>query len=168
MVAQAAARQRPRQLLSHQSSASGTERKDGRQAETAKEEAESSVDHKEAEATSEAEERADRQRVDAAVEAYNARFAHRYSYSASSQWAPRAVLANFGGARRLIDSFSQLPARDRALLVLLLVVAFAYLISPFDLLPESAFGVVGLLDDVLFIIVLTNLLGIYARRANVE
>lgn len=46
--------------------------------------------------------------------------------------------------------FFRLVCSFRTILVVVLVMA--YLLSPYDLIPESVFGIVGLLDDVVFVL----------------
>lgn len=52
--------------------------------------------------------------------------------------------------------------RIRILLVLL--AALLYLISPFDIIPEAAFGILGLLDDFFILLLLAIYVSIIYRR----
>ena len=50
-------------------------------------------------------------------------------------------------------------------IVLLAIGAIFYLISPFDILPESVFGVLGFLDDIFIFLLLAVYISIFYRQA---
>ena len=56
--------------------------------------------------------------------------------------------------------------RVRALICL--AICIAYLLSPFDLVPEVIFGVFGLLDDIVVILVILMYFGAVYRAAMVQ
>ena len=56
----------------------------------------------------------------------------------------------------------------RVRIILLLVLAVAYLLSPLDILPEAVFGFLGLLDDVVVIATLLVMLTIVYRATVIE
>jgi len=54
--------------------------------------------------------------------------------------------------------------------VLMLIGVLAYLLSPFDIIPEAVFGLIGLLDDLFIIIIVLFMLAnsfyhAYAERS---
>ena len=48
--------------------------------------------------------------------------------------------------------------------VLLVIGAFLYLISPLDILPEAAFGMMGFLDDIFIFLLLAVYISIIYRQ----
>jgi len=69
-----------------------------------------------------------------------------------------ALLDYFFSHRRLIYLL-----RLREVLVILF--AIVYLLSPFDLIPEAVFGVVGLIDDLAVLIFVVVFIAVIARHA---
>ena len=52
----------------------------------------------------------------------------------------------------------------RLRVVLLVLGALLYLVSPLDILPESAFGVLGFLDDIFIFLLLAVYISIFYRQ----
>jgi len=52
--------------------------------------------------------------------------------------------------------------------VMALLACFIYIVSPFDIIPESAFGIVGLIDDVLIVITILVYLSFLFRSVVLE
>ncbi|KAH3764045.1 RING finger protein 170-like [Pelomyxa schiedti] len=99
-------------------------------------------------------------RVDAALREYNARFSSPTTFRG---W----VMTGLRMARHLLFNFSTLRAVHRIYLIIGLIVALGYVIAPYDILPEGAFGlffILGLIDDLLVILLVVLLLG-HAYRA---
>jgi RING finger protein 170 len=93
--------------------------------------------------------------VDAQLDEYNLRFEQ-----VSRRWAQR----NMGFARTMLDDFWTLPCLHKALVCTALMVGIGYMISPFDLLPESQLGIIGLIDDVVVWLALSVSLGWVMRH----
>lgn len=56
----------------------------------------------------------------------------------------------------------------RIRIVILLVLALFYLLSPLDIIPDSVFGILGLLDDILIILSVLLVMTIIYRAAVLE
>ena len=61
--------------------------------------------------------------------------------------------------QQMLSRLCSLRGMAIARIVFVLLSALAYLLSPFDLIPESVFGVVGLVDDLLYIAVCLFIVG---------
>ena len=56
----------------------------------------------------------------------------------------------------------------RIRIVILLILALLYLLSPLDFIPERVFGILGLLDDILIILSVFFVMSIIYRGAVLE
>ena len=98
----------------------------------------------------------------AVVAAYNARAAtHRWPWVRAVRDAPLLL-------RRLARDFTARPWRVIGLLIrtrrfVWCVGAVLYVLSPFDLIPEAVFGLVGIIDDLFVVGVLLVVLGVCYR-----
>jgi RING finger protein 170 len=71
----------------------------------------------------------------------------------------------FGIFRYGFRNFNRLPTRMKSKIILYVVVALIYLISPFDLISEAVAGpVFGLIDDVVVLIVATAIIFLIIKR----
>mmetsp|Transcript_1242 Transcript_1242/g.1641 ORF Transcript_1242/g.1641 Transcript_1242/m.1641 type:complete len:121 (+) Transcript_1242:303-665(+) len=79
------------------------------------------------------------------IRAYNARFGHERSLWDKIRDVP-FLMSIF--TDEIVNSFGRvlLGRLDVALTILAMIV---YLLSPFDLVPEAVFGLIGLIDDVM-------------------
>ncbi len=93
--------------------------------------------------------------IDSALEEYNQRW----------EGTGRAVVQSLSFAGRLRSGFVALPLLTQIVIVLICLAAIGYVLSPFDLLPESALGLFGLVDDLLVLILTVILIGVYYRAA---
>lgn len=55
--------------------------------------------------------------------------------------------------RELLDPHRSLPLVIRARVVITMILSAAYVVSPVDFIPEAIFGIVGLLDDILIVLI---------------
>ncbi|XP_062030511.1 uncharacterized protein LOC133746346 [Rosa rugosa] len=55
--------------------------------------------------------------------------------------------------RELLDPHRSLPLVIRARVIIAMILSGAYVLSPVDFIPEAIFGVVGLVDDLLIVLV---------------
>jgi RING finger protein 170 len=93
--------------------------------------------------------------VDGQLDDYNLRFEQ-----VSRRWAQR----NIGFARAMLDDFWALPCLHKALVCTALMVGIGYMLSPWDLLPESHLGIVGFIDDLIVWLALSVTLGWVLRH----
>ena len=79
--------------------------------------------------------------------------AYNLKHSDSRTWFDKLLDSPFL-FRRLFEEIRKngLAIRDQLQLLVLIAACIAYLLSPFDLIPEFVFGILGLLDDLCFVI----------------
>jgi len=94
-------------------------------------------------------ERSERE-VDSEIQLYNTLF----EGSGKSHWTQ---------AMNLYRNFNHLTVFAKLTVVLVLVFVVAYILSPLDLLPESALGVWGLIDDIVVLFMFIMLMAFYYR-----
>ena len=61
-------------------------------------------------------------------------------------------------------AFDNVPLQQKLIIVAAVALQIGYALFPVDLLPEAAFGVIGLLDDMLFIVLIFIALGMGIRN----
>lgn len=97
--------------------------------------------------------------LEAEMRAYNSFFARRHD---ESVW--QSLKNNFTLGLRAVRNVPLLPWLHQVLVVAVIVLQVAYIVFPFDLLPELQFGMIlGLLDDFIVVALLLVALGLIVR-----
>jgi len=93
--------------------------------------------------------------VDLKIKEYNRRF--------STIFPRDRIHEGLQMGRRLISDISFLNVFVKLRVFLVFATWFLYLLLPFDIIPEAAFGVIGWIDDLLFLFTMIYLLGMFYR-----
>ena len=96
--------------------------------------------------------------------------AYNLKHSDSRTWFDKLLDSPFL-FRRLFEEIRKngLAIRDKLQLLVLIAACIAYLLSPFDLIPEFVFGILGILDDLCVVILVVlgttgALMTLYKKR----
>lgn len=107
-----------------------------------------------------ASEREARRQHDVDIRAYNQRFSKQFEESEgflSRAWNNVVLTV------RTMRAVEFLPILHKLLVLLSFVLQLVYVLSPIDLLPENAFGLLGFIDDVIVVVVLLVITGVVIR-----
>jgi uncharacterized membrane protein YkvA (DUF1232 family) len=101
----------------------------------------------------------DNDRLEAEMREYNSFFSRRHD---ESWW--QTLKNNFSLGLRALRNVPMLPWLHQVAVVAVLILQVAYIVFPFDLLPEFQFGmIIGLIDDFIVAILLVIALGLIVR-----
>jgi len=92
--------------------------------------------------------------IDRKLESYNLKFEN------TSRWVHQNLLNAVG----LYYNFNNLSFIPKLTVIVMVILSLLYLLLPFDVLPESVFGVLGFLDDLFVLLLTIMLLGLYYRH----
>ena len=101
---------------------------------------------------------AELRRVESSMRAYNATFA-----SGSDEGFVRSLWSGLTLGVDALRNVALLPGWHQVLVVAFLTVLVAYVVFPFDLVPELQFGMLGMIDDFLLAVLLFTALGLTLR-----